>query len=221
MGYEFSTEGEHVTLPDLYQRLVKFSHFQSYLVHPESLKLLSLNPAGSVVYPGSWNPLHEGHLAIYQGAQLELFQNLGSNMDPTAGLLPREVPSVIWELSLTRRGKDFLHLEDVARRLQQFSQPVLLTNTPYFWQKAMVIPGRVSFQIGVDTALRLLGDHTIEELEDYKNLGADFVVWDRDDLTWDLLGVIPNNFRKATVPLPAGVRGISSTQLREQGRGLA
>ena len=89
--------------------------------------------------PGSYHPLHAGHLALAEAA---------------AELLRRQV---VFELSLVNADKAALGLPEAQRRAAQFAgrAPLVLSRLPLFSAKAACFPG-AAFIVGVDTAVRLL-----------------------------------------------------------------
>lgn len=107
-------------------------------------------PKPCCILPGSFNPLHAGHLEMAQVASLRTS-------------LPVE-----FELSVTNVDKPSLSLDEVTRRVDQFEwHGVWITRATRFVQKVSLFPD-CTFVIGADTALRLC-DHKYyaskEELE--------------------------------------------------------
>jgi hypothetical protein len=104
-------------------------------------------PGGSVctepkplaVLPGSFNPLHHGHIGLALAAAECL-----------------RVP-VHFELSITNADKPELPRTEVERRLAQFSEtgPVWITRAATFEVKADLFPG-TAFVLGWDTAVRVV-----------------------------------------------------------------
>lgn len=103
-------------------------------------------PAGSAaagppaaVLPGSFNPLHHGHLALAAAAG----RHLGA--------------AVHFELSVANVDKPELAHEEVSRRVAQFAgvAPVWVTRAATFEAKADLFPG-AAFVLGHDTATRLI-----------------------------------------------------------------
>ena len=92
-----------------------------------------------LIYSGSFNPLHEGHLELAHAA---------------AKLTGRQV---IFELPLLNADKAAIPLLEARRRAAQFlgRAPLLLTREPLFTGKARLFPG-ATFVMGVDTAERLI-----------------------------------------------------------------
>jgi nicotinamide mononucleotide (NMN) deamidase PncC len=95
-------------------------------------------PAPRAVLPGSFNPLHAGHVGMAQIASRIL-----------------DAP-VAFELSVTNVDKPALAAAEVGRRVRQFAwrHVVELTRAPTFREKARLFPG-AAFVVGVDTAERI------------------------------------------------------------------
>lgn len=116
-------------------------------------------PFGSVVYPGSFNPLHEGHIALVSAA-IESIQPLSSSSPP---------PLVVFEIAVANADKPSLEREEVRRRLLQFDTArnslltrynltniaVVITSEPMFVGKSSLFKG-CTFLIGADTCARLI-----------------------------------------------------------------
>ncbi len=96
-------------------------------------------PVPKAVLPGSFNPLHEGHIALARVAA----DMIGA--------------PVHFELSVTNVDKPRLSGSEVLRRAAQFEwwATLELTDAPLFMQKADLFPG-CTFVVGADTAERIL-----------------------------------------------------------------
>jgi hypothetical protein len=155
---------------DTIERLVA-GELDRITVQPDGQMMLSA-PQPSVLFPGSFNPMHEGHVSLARVAE-ELRQQ------PLA-----------FELSVTNVDKPPLPGETVRQRLAQFAwkSPVELTRAPTFVEKSRLFPG-TTFVVGADTAERLFGakyygdDETRMHmaLEEIANSGASFLVAVRID----------------------------------------
>ena len=140
-------------------------------VQPDGQMMLSAPPP-AVLLPGSFNPLHAGHVLLARVAE-ELRQQ------PLA-----------FEISVTNVDKPPLAGETVRHRLTQFAwkSPVELTRAPTFLEKSRLFP-RTTFVIGADTAERLVapkyyGDDEVRmhlALEEIANSGGSFLVAVRID----------------------------------------
>jgi hypothetical protein len=140
-------------------------------VQPDGQMMLSA-PQAFVLFPGSFNPMHEGHVLLARVAE-ELRQQ------PLA-----------FEISVTNVDKPPLAGETVRHRLSQFSwkSPVELTRAPTFVEKSRLFPS-TTFVIGADTAERLIapkyyGDDELlmhVALEEIANSGSSFLVAVRID----------------------------------------
>ena len=127
--------------------------------HPDPIRLLldgevkwvTVQPDGSMaaedtppvaLLPGSFNPLHRGHVELASSASRAL-----------------GVP-VSYELSVVNVDKPPLAADEIQRRVAQFHDVgmVVLTRAETFQKKARLFPG-CGFAIGWDTATRLIQPH--------------------------------------------------------------
>jgi hypothetical protein len=137
-----------------------------------------------VVLPGSFNPLHDGHVALAAAAVAAVAARAGSGGASGAGAAPACAPPLlVYELSVRNVDKPPLGDAEVARRAAQFfsSLPsllggtaaggggvgggsvaraeggglLLLTAHPRFAEKAALLPG-AAWVVGWDTAARML-----------------------------------------------------------------
>jgi hypothetical protein len=95
-------------------------------------------PAIRAIFPGAFNPLHIGHLAMHAAAQ----QRLGF--------------AAHFEISVTNVDKAAIELPDALARLKRFEpgHNVLLTRAPTFLEKCRRFPN-VTFVVGADTVVRI------------------------------------------------------------------
>ena len=140
-------------------------------VQPDGQVTLSA-PQPFVLFPGSFNPMHEGHVQLARVAEEHRQQPLA------------------FEISVTNVDKPPLAGETVRHRLSQFAwkAPVELTRAPTFVEKSRLFPG-TTFVVGADTAERLVapkyyGDDEArmhDALEEIANSGGSFLVAVRID----------------------------------------
>ncbi len=185
-------------------------------IQPDGQIMLSAPPP-FVLFPGSFNPMHEGHVLLARVAE-ELRQQ------PLA-----------FEISVTNVDKPPLAGETVRHRLTQFvwKAPVELTRAPTFLEKSRLFPS-TTFVIGADTAERLVapkyyGDDELrmhEALEEIANSGSRFLVAVRIDAAGRVhaLSDIPVSRRYADlfteIPEHRFRSDISSSEIRARGRAV-
>jgi hypothetical protein len=165
-------------------------------------------PQPKVVLPGSFNPLHAGHIKLAEVAS----ELLGH---PTA-----------FELSIVNADKPPIERAEVDRRLHQFGGRLIwLTRAPTFLEKARLFPDAV-FVVGADTAARILSPRYYPEtnldlaINQLRGSGCRFLVAGRVDgsgllLTLDDLPVsAAHRDLFSTIPTNVFRMDLSSTQLR-------
>lgn len=148
-GARLPAEGllTHITAADqLTQTFVPYDHWRGFaegtipLVHiADGVATPARQLEGQVLLSGSFNPLHEGHLALAHAAS----EHVGA--------------PACFELPLTNADKATIDLVSAYGRLQQFAgaAPVVLSHTPLFTDKARLFP-KSTFVVGADTAARLV-----------------------------------------------------------------
>ncbi|HEV2336081.1 MAG TPA: hypothetical protein VGS13_11325 [Stellaceae bacterium] len=185
-------------------------------VQPDGQVML-LAPRPSVLFPGSFNPMHEGHVLLARVAE-ELRQQ------PLA-----------FEISVTNVDKPPLAGETVRRRLAQFAwkSPVELTRAPTFVEKSRLFPG-TTFVVGVDTAERLFGPQYYGDdelrmhraLEEIANSGGSFLVAVRLDAAGRVRALadipVPRRYADLFTEIPEHRFrvDISSSEIRVRGRAV-
>ncbi len=167
-------------------------------------------PSTGAIFPGAFNPMHEGHRRIIEVARQML-----------------DVP-VSLEISIQNADKPPLDYFEIDRRLRQLDprQPVWLTRAATFEAKSRLFPG-ATFLVGTDTLRRIAdprfyGNRSsamVASLERIAERGCRFLVFGRDmgmgfmrlsdldipDMLWEISREIPpSQFRE----------DISSTTIR-------
>jgi hypothetical protein len=165
-----------------------------------------------VLFPGAFNPLHEGHLAMARHAQRVYGE------------------PVAFEICANNVDKPQLNYLALRHRVSQFdaSTPVWITNTATFVEKARCFPG-VRFVVGIDTVARVgltryYGGDPVRlaaAVGEIGDLGCRFLVFGRaiDGRFTGLDDVdLPVALRALCTPVAESDfrQDVSSTALREQ-----
>jgi hypothetical protein len=185
-------------------------------VQPDGQMMLSA-PQPFVLFPGSFNPMHEGHVLLARVAE-ELRQQ------PLA-----------FEISVTNVDKPPLAGETVRHRLAQFAwkSPVELTRAPTFVEKSRLFPG-TTFVVGADTAERLFGPKYYGDdevrmhmaLEEIANSGGSFLVAVRLDAAGRVRALndipVPRRYADLFTEIPEHRFRVdaSSSEIRARGRAV-
>lgn len=183
---------------------------------PDGQLMLSA-PRPLVLLPGSFNPVHAGHVLLAQVAE-ELRQQ------PLA-----------FEISVTNVDKPPLAGNAVRHRLSQFAwkSPVELTRAPTFVEKSRLFP-RTTFVIGADTAERLVapkyyGDDEVRmhvALEEIADSGGSFLVAVRVDAAGRVRTLsdmmVPRRYADLFTEIPEHRFRLdtSSSEIRARGRAI-
>ena len=204
-----------VAAVDTIDRLVA-GELDRVTLQPDGQILLSA-PQPFVLFPGSFNPMHEGHVLLARVAE-ELRQQ------PLA-----------FEISVTNVDKPPLAGETVRRRLAQFAwkSPVELTRAPTFIEKSRLFPG-TTFVVGADTAERLFGPQyygddegrMYDALEEIANSGGSFLVAVRIDAAGRVRALsdipVPRRYADLFSEIPEHRFRLdtSSSEIRARGRAV-
>jgi nicotinic acid mononucleotide adenylyltransferase len=191
--------------------------FDRVTAQPDGQLVLSA-PRLPLLLPGSFNPMHAGHVLLALVAE-EITQQ------PLA-----------FEISITNVDKPPLDGKTVRHRLAQFAgkAPVELTRAPTFVEKSRLFP-RTTFVIGADTAERLVapkyyGNDEVRmhaALEEIANSGARFLVAARIDGAGRVCTLndisVPRRYADLFAAIPAQRFRIdaSSSEIRARGRANA
>ena len=146
------------------------------VIGPDGVSTESV-PDQPLVLAGSFNPLHDGHLAMLDAAQQ---------------MVNRQA---YFEISIENVDKPRLAKSELQKRAAQISKTggsLIVTNAQRFTEKSSLIPGAI-FVIGMDTYIRLMdgryypdhvaGDHSAVEnsLDLIDENGCRFIVAGRVD----------------------------------------
>jgi nicotinic acid mononucleotide adenylyltransferase len=202
-----------VAAGDTIDRLLAGEH-DRVTVQPDGQIVLSA-PQPFVLFPGSFNPMHEGHVSLARVAEEHRQQPLA------------------FEISVINVDKPPLAGETVRHRLSQFAwrSPVELTRAPTFLEKSRLFPGS-TFVIGADTAERLVapkyyGDDELRmhvALEEIANSGSSFLVAVRIDAAGHVRALndipVPRRYADLFTEIPEHRFrfDISSSEIRARGR---
>jgi len=184
----------------------------------ENLKIRNFNVEYQkyIVFPGSFNPLHEGHI------ELLLCGMFVSQKKP------------VFEISISNVSKPDLNTNELEERILQFKglYEILITDEPTFFKKSRLFKG-ADFLIGGDTFMRLFDmdfypdinskNKISDNLKILKENGTRFIIGGRnvDGEFVDINSLeIPNDLEGMFVGIPKDVfdSNISSNKIRKQMR---
>ncbi|RHY32387.1 hypothetical protein DYB32_002626 [Aphanomyces invadans] len=177
-----------------------------------------------LVLPGSFNPVHQGHMEFARASQ-RLLEKLDGG----------DLYTPLFELSIKNADKGALvDVADLTRRVQGLvethHQRVVLTNASLFVDKAALFPACV-FAIGADTAVRLvdpkyyghdvtnvwmalstIASHKCRFVVAGRLVGGTFVTAEES------VSKVPSPFQHLFLPLPESAfrLDLSSTEIRER-----
>lgn len=122
-------------------------------------------PHGTIIYSGSFNPLHVGHVELVIAA----LKANGWTKDMKSNGCPHPHPPVVFEIPAFNADKPSIEREDLLKRIRQFDTlvnsdlrdaglvniAVCVTSRPLFVNKTELFPN-CTFVMGSDTLVRLL-----------------------------------------------------------------
>lgn len=180
----------------------------------DRLRVAGKQTADSVktLFPGAFNPLHEGH---------RLIAALASE------ITGEETHLEVCAINLDKLPLDYLEMEYRIERLAH-EYPLWFTRAPTFVAKASLFPG-VTFAVGIDTIIRIADPHYYDDETDkylraidaIRDQGCRFLVFGREvDAKFLSLNdvVLPGRLSEICKQVPASRfrKNISSTALRNR-----
>ena len=164
------------------------------LILGEDLALPTEPHDAGLLFPGAFNPLHQGHRDMLRIAE-EMTGLTGG-----------------YELSVANVDKPFLDYREIESRLAQFDRPVWLTRLPTFIEKARHF-AQTTFVVGLDTLVRIAepryyGNRSMrnEALMELKEFDARFIVFGRTlDGSFQTLADMESRLPEALLELATGV----------------
>jgi len=221
------TRREEALCQDAAQSILT-GHSSATLVFPtthQALTNVSVLPESTMIFPGSFNPPHHGHVELAQRALDRM------------PVHKKQASLVLFELSLINVDKPPLEADAVVQRIQQFEQldmkidnwGIVLTNAPLFSQKVELL-NATSFCIGTDTLVRILdpkyyNDSSEQMMSDIRAMNSTFYVGGRLEQKQktgefvtgqEQVDALPADLQERFVLLPNFRVDVSSSELRDR-----
>ena len=124
-------------------------------------------PSKYIVFPGSFNPLHQGHEGLADVVQNYIQKNKTSSRNN------EEVP-VFFEISAMHPDKGLLEKQDLLKRIDQFikkDKNVIISRAPLYVDKARNYPNSI-LAVGADTMIRILDPKYQKDLLDKDKINS-------------------------------------------------
>tara|TARA_B100000073_G_scaffold235672_1_gene197133 strand:+ start:22 stop:606 length:585 start_codon:yes stop_codon:yes gene_type:complete len=139
------------------------------LIQHEIDLISSINTKHEVIFPGSFNPLHAGHVAMRNHAKKILEKD------------------VSYEICIQNADKPQLSYDEVLAAVKQFTNcPWVITKAGKFSEKSKLFPN-ATFILGVDTLIRIFDekfyshkDQMLEELDAFNINNNNFLIFGRE-----------------------------------------
>jgi hypothetical protein len=168
----------------------------SFVCREPDGRIRTERPGPQALLSGSFNPLHAGHQRLADVAQ----RITGK--------------TVAFELPVRNADKPAIAIEEIERRLRQFTwtRSIWLTQAPTFVEKAKLFPG-ATWVVGADTAARIMEPRFYggeaernEALSCFRSSGSRLLVAGRRDVSGRFVGLddleIPGEWRDLFSAIP-------------------
>jgi nicotinic acid mononucleotide adenylyltransferase len=133
-------------------------------------------PSKCIIYSGSFNPLHKGHVGLASVVQKYVVNKrfAGQNYSNTKDSINYCKIPIFFEISAVHPDKGLLEKRELLKRINQFisrNKNVIVSRAPLYVDKARYYPNSI-LAVGADTMIRILDPKYQKDLHEHDRINS-------------------------------------------------